>query len=121
MWLPKLLQNDSSIHDSHSPLDLRPLYRWYAQHKRSLPFRGEKDAYTVWVSETMLQQTRMSTILGHYQRFIQLFPDILALAKAPQSSVLQAWQGLGYYSRARNLHKGAQLIQQKYNGHFPKD
>ena len=79
------------------------LLRWYDSHRRSLPWRGVDDPYAVWVSETMLQQTRVETVLSHYPRFLAAFPSVKALAEAQESSVLKLWEGLGYYSRARNL------------------
>ena len=86
------------------------LLTWYDQHARCLPWRGIHNAYCTWVSETMLQQTRVDTVLGYYQRFIQRFPTVEALAAAPVDEVLKLWEGLGYYRRARNLHKGAQQV-----------
>ncbi|MBR0409258.1 MAG: A/G-specific adenine glycosylase [Clostridia bacterium] len=97
------------------------LLAWYDEHKRVLPFRGTKDAYRVWVSEIMLQQTRTETVSGYYTRFINRFPDLFALAEAPEEDVLKCWEGLGYYSRARNLHKAARTVVEKYGGVFPAD
>ncbi|MBQ9265076.1 MAG: A/G-specific adenine glycosylase [Clostridia bacterium] len=97
------------------------LLAWYDQHKRVLPFRGTKDPYRIWVSEIMLQQTRTETVGAYYQRFLQRFPDVFALAEAPEQDVLKCWEGLGYYSRARNLHKAAQVVAQQYKGQFPAD
>ena len=97
------------------------LLAWYDQHKRTLPFRGTRDAYRVWVSEIMLQQTRTETVVAYYERFLQRFPDVFALADAPEQEVLKRWEGLGYYSRARNLHKAAQEIVSRYHGVFPAD
>jgi len=95
------------------------LLPWYDQHKRVLPFRGARDPYAIWVSEIMLQQTRTETVAGYYTRFLSLFPTVTALAEAPEESVLKAWEGLGYYSRARNLHRAAQVIASQYGGVFP--
>ena len=97
------------------------LLAWYDRHKRVLPFRGTKDPYRIWLSEIMLQQTRTETVGAYYQRFLSLFPDIFALAQAEEQAVLKAWEGLGYYSRARNLHKAAKVIAKKYQGVFPAD
>lgn len=97
------------------------LLAWYDQHRRVLPFRGTKDPYRIWVSEIMLQQTRTETVGAYYERFLALFPDIFALAAAPEQDVLKAWEGLGYYSRARNLRKAAQVIVSNYDGVFPAD
>lgn len=86
------------------------LVDWYAAQKRMLPWRQTQDAYHVWVSEIMLQQTRIEAVIGYYHRFMQAFPDVSALAAAPIEQVLKLWEGLGYYSRARNLHKAAQQV-----------
>ena len=97
------------------------LLPWYDQHKRVLPFRGIRDPYGIWVSEIMLQQTRTETVAGYYTRFLSLLPTVNALAAAPEEAVLKAWEGLGYYSRARNLHRAAQVIAAQYGGIFPGD
>jgi len=97
------------------------LLAWYDRHARLLPWRGIHDPYCTWVSETMLQQTRVETVLGYYERFLQRFPTIEALANAPLDDVLKLWEGLGYYSRARNLHKGARQVMELYQGEVPKD
>ena len=97
------------------------LLSWYDAHKRVLPFRGTKDAYRVWVSEIMLQQTRTETVEAYYTRFLDRFPDVFALAEAPEEDVLKCWEGLGYYSRARNLQKAAKEIARKYGGIIPAD
>ena len=96
------------------------LLPWYQLHKRTLPFRGTHDPYEIWISEIMLQQTRTETVAGYYARFLSRFPNVSALAAADEQEVLKYWEGLGYYSRARNLHHAAQLIMEKYNGSFPK-
>ena len=100
---------------------LSPLYHWYEKNKRELPFRKSRTAYEIWVSEIMLQQTRVAAMLSPYEKFLGSFPNIETLAKAPLGKVLAAWQGLGYYSRARNLHKGAKHVIEKHKGSFPKD
>ena len=97
------------------------LLRWYDQHARVLPWRGIHNAYHTWVSETMLQQTRVETVLAYYPRFIQRFPTVEALATAPEEDVLKLWEGLGYYRRARNLHKGAQQVAAEFGGVIPSD
>ncbi len=97
------------------------LLPWYEECKRTLPFRGTHDPYEIWISEIMLQQTRTETVAGYYERFLRRFPDIAALAAADEQEVLKYWEGLGYYSRARNLHRTAQLIMEKYGGNFPID
>ncbi len=93
---------------------------WYDQHRRVLPFRGTHDPYRVWVSEIMLQQTRTETVGAYYARFLALFPDVRALANAEEAAVLKAWEGLGYYSRARNLHKAAKIVARELGGEFPR-
>ena len=97
------------------------LLAWYDQHKRILPFRGTKDPYRIWISEIMLQQTRTETVGAYYTRFLQRFPDVFSLAQAREEDVLKCWEGLGYYSRARNLHKAAQAVVRQYDGQFPAD
>ena len=97
------------------------LLAWYDQNARSLPWRGFHDAYRTWVSEAMLQQTRVETVLSYYNRFLSRFPDLPSLAAAPEADVLKAWEGLGYYSRARNLWKGAQQVVSEYDGILPRD
>ncbi len=97
------------------------LLAWYDQHARTLPWRGIHDAYRTWVSETMLQQTRVETVMGYYARFLERFPTVADLAAAPEDDVLKMWEGLGYYSRARNLHKGAKQVMAEYGGIIPAD
>lgn len=96
------------------------LISWYQANKRDLPFRGITDPYRIWVSEVILQQTRMEQGIGYYLRFIERFPDIFSLARATEEEVLKAWQGLGYYSRARNLHSSARDIVERLGGVFPQ-
>ena len=96
------------------------LIDWQRQHGRhSLPWVGSRDPYRVWLSEIMLQQTQVSTVLGYYERFLQRFPDVASLAGAAQDDVLALWSGLGYYSRARNLHRCAQVVVAEHGGRFP--
>jgi A/G-specific adenine glycosylase len=92
---------------------------WYKQNKRDLPWRRDRDPYRIWVSEIMLQQTRVVAVIPYYERFLARFPDIRALATAPEQELLRAWAGLGYYTRARNLRKAAQGILE--SGAFPRD
>ncbi len=92
---------------------------WYQAQKRELPWRKSKNPYRIWVSEIMLQQTQVKTVIPYFQRWIKSFPSIRKLAEAPIEDVLKHWEGLGYYSRARNLHKGAQLVVEQYNGKVP--
>ncbi len=93
---------------------------WYASNARILPWRGVTDPYTIWVSEVMLQQTRVAAVIGHYHRFLSQFPTLLSLALATEPEVLAAWSGLGYYRRARMLHKAAQFITQELSGTMPR-
>jgi A/G-specific adenine glycosylase len=93
---------------------------WYQKHRRSLPWRDTNDPYQVWVSEIILQQTRVDQGIDYYYRFLERFPDVGTLAKAPLDQVLKLWQGLGYYTRARNMHKAAQQIYYDHQGHFPR-
>ena len=95
------------------------IIKWYSQHKRELPWRNTKDPYKIWLSEIILQQTQVKQGLPYYQKFIKTFPNVSALANANEEQVLKLWQGLGYYSRARNLHFTAKQIHQA--GFFPKE
>ena len=97
------------------------LLEWYDRCARVLPWRGIHDAYRTWVSEAMLQQTRVETVLSYYDRFLLRFPDLPALASASETEVLKEWEGLGYYSRARNLLLGARQVMEKYGGELPRD
>ena len=96
------------------------LLSWYDAHARALPWRGIHNAYRTWVSETMLQQTRVETVLSYYERFLSRFPTVEALADAPEDEVLKLWEGLGYYRRAANLHRGAQQVMAEYGGELPQ-
>ena len=96
-----------------------PLLNWFRKNKRDLPWRRDRRPYTVWVSEIMLQQTRVDQMAPYYRRFMDWFPDIRTLAQAPQEKVLKSWEGLGYYSRARHLHLSAQKIVNEHDGIFP--
>lgn len=98
----------------------KTLIEWYLQNKRDLPWRNDNNPYTIWLSEIILQQTRVDQGLPYFLRFKESFPTVFDLANASEDSVLKLWQGLGYYSRARNLHKTAQQIVQEYHGEFPK-
>ena len=98
----------------------KQLLKWHAKHGRhDLPWQNTRDAYRIWLSEIMLQQTQVTTVIPYYQRFIERFPDVLTLAAAQSDEVLHLWTGLGYYARARNLHKTAQLVANDYAGKFP--
>jgi len=98
----------------------RQILAWYGKHARRLPWRGSSDPYAVWVSEIMLQQTRVETVIPYYERWMNRFPTIGALAAATDQDVLKVWEGLGYYSRARNLHKAAQTVVEHYHGTIPQ-
>jgi A/G-specific adenine glycosylase len=97
----------------------RRLMPWYREHARTLPWRGVQDPYKTWVSEIMLQQTRVAAVIGHYHEFLRRFPTLLALALALEPDVLAAWSGLGYYRRARMLHKAAQFVVLERHGRLP--
>lgn len=95
--------------------------RWQKTHGRhALPWQATRDPYRVWLSEVMLQQTQVSTVLGYYERFLARWPEVAALAAAPEDEVLGLWSGLGYYSRARNLHRCAQAVVERFGGEFPR-
>ena len=94
------------------------LLPWYEKNARDLPWRHTKEPYRVWVSEIMLQQTRVEAVIGYYERFMEAFPTVQALAEADEARVLKLWEGLGYYSRARNLQKTAKLLTKTQNGAF---
>ena len=97
------------------------LLSWYSSHFRPLPWRSDPTPYHIWISEIMLQQTRIEAVLPYYDRFITALPTIKALAEVPQEQLLKLWEGLGYYSRARNLQKTAQILMQEYDGKIPAD
>lgn len=97
------------------------LIKWYNDNKREMPWRKTSDPYKIWISEIMLQQTQVDTVRPYYERFIERFPTVMALAEANLEEVYQYWQGLGYYRRAQNLHKGAQMLAKDFNGIFPMD
>ncbi|MEX0713739.1 MAG: A/G-specific adenine glycosylase, partial [Pirellulales bacterium] len=99
----------------------RRLLAWFGEHARELPWRRSRDPYRVWVSEIMLQQTQVATVEPYFRRFIRLFPSLRALAAAPEEQVLLAWEGLGYYRRARQLHRAARMIVEQHRGRFPHD
>ena len=97
----------------------RQLLRWYDQNQRDLPWRKDRDPYHIWISEIMLQQTRVSAVIDYYLRFLKRFPSVTALATSSLDSVLAVWSGLGYYRRARALHQAARRIVEEYRGEFP--
>lgn len=97
-----------------------PIVEWYQKNKRELPWRKEKNPYHIWLSEIMLQQTRIEAVKRYYERFLKELPTILSLAEVEEEKLLKLWEGLGYYNRARNLKKAAIVIQEKYDGKMPK-
>ncbi len=97
----------------------QPLLHWYRKHKRALPWRETNQPYAIWISETMLQQTQVSRVIGYYQAWMRQLPTVQALAASSLDNVFRIWEGLGYYSRARNLHLAAQTIVNDLQGHFP--
>ena len=98
-----------------------PLLEWFRDNARRLPWRDDPTPYHVWLSEVMLQQTRVAAVLGYYKRFLEKAPDVAALAALPEDKLMKLWQGLGYYSRARNLQKAAKVIMDTHGGAFPSD
>ena len=97
------------------------LIQWYRENKRDLPWRQHRDAYAVWVSEIMLQQTRVEAAIPYYERFLAALPDLPSLAAAPEEQLLKLWEGLGYYSRVRNMQKAAAVCMEQYGGKLPED
>jgi len=98
-----------------------PLLQWYRENARVLPWRSHPTPYRIWISEIMLQQTRVSAVLDYYRRFLETAPTVAHLAQLPEDQLMKLWQGLGYYSRARNLQKAAQQIMEEHGGIFPSD
>ncbi len=99
----------------------KDLMNWYEKEARDLPWRREPSPYGIWVSEMMLQQTRVETVIPYYNRFMEAFPDVFALALGEEEQLLKLWQGLGYYARARNLKKGAEMVVKNYHGKIPEN
>lgn len=110
----------TGIPDDYSALH-EALIAWFAAHREDLPWRRNRDPYAVWVSEIMLQQTQVVTVIPYFERFMARFPTVSALAAAPLDDVLKLWEGLGYYSRARNLHRTAQIVAAEHGGQLPPD
>ncbi|WP_286262750.1 A/G-specific adenine glycosylase [Thalassotalea atypica] len=116
------MKNTSKITTASATKFSQQILAWYHEHGRKhLPWQDNKTPYRVWVSEIMLQQTQVATVIGYYQKFMKSFPTVIDLANAEQDEVLHHWTGLGYYARARNLHKTAQIIAEQYQGEFPQD
>ncbi len=105
----------------HLEAMIPPLLIWHSENRRSLPWRMTRDPYAIWISEVMLQQTRIEAVIPYYQRFMAAFPDVFALAEADDDRLMKLWQGLGYYSRARNLKKAAAAIVTEHGGRFPEE
>jgi A/G-specific adenine glycosylase len=103
----------------NGPLITPALLDWYGRNQRILPWREHPDPYRVWISEVMLQQTQVDTVIPHYRRFLKRFPDLAALASASRDDVLKAWENMGYYARARSLHQTAQILVDQFNGKIP--
>ncbi|HNA62199.1 MAG TPA: A/G-specific adenine glycosylase, partial [Rhabdochlamydiaceae bacterium] len=100
---------------------MKKLKEWFLENKRDLPWREEKTPYRVWISEVMLQQTQVAVVIPYFHRWMKKFPTLEALGRASIEEVIKAWEGLGYYSRARNLHKAAQEILIQHEGEIPSD
>lgn len=98
-----------------------PIIKWYQENKRNLPWRESKNPYYIWISEIMLQQTRIEAVLGYYERFLESLPTVKDLAEVDEEKLLKLWEGLGYYNRARNLKKAAQKVAEEYKGEMPKN
>lgn len=102
--------------------DISPLLLdWYDRNARKLPWRESRDPYRIWISEIMLQQTRVEAVIPYYQRFLEQLPDIEALARVPEEQLLKLWEGLGYYTRAKNLQKAARMMMEQHSGRFPEN
>jgi len=114
-------QNRAALTAKAIPHFQRALLTWYEANRRDLPWRKTRDPYAIWLSEIMLQQTRVGAVLEHYKIFLERFPNVATLAAAPEDAVLAAWSGLGYYRRARMLHQCAVEIIEKYDGRFPEN
>jgi A/G-specific adenine glycosylase len=112
-------EDGTSVSELNPTVFRRRLMAWYRAHARDLPWRGTNDPYRIWVSEIMLQQTRVAAVIEHYNEFLRRFPTLVSLSLAPESEVLAAWSGLGYYRRARMLHKAAQFIMLEREGRLP--
>ena len=99
---------------------VKPMLVWYNENARDLPWRRTKDPYLIWVSEIMLQQTRVEAVMGYYERFTGVLPTVTDLAVCPEDRLLKLWEGLGYYSRARNMQKAARIVCESYAGKMPE-
>lgn len=119
MVLSAIKEEGKKVSGKSCPQEL--LKEWFFSHRRELPWREEVSPYAIWVSEVMLQQTQVNVVIPYFKRWLALFPTISALAKAPLEQVIKAWEGLGYYSRARNLHAGAQFLCDHHGGNLPEN
>ena len=123
IWISECLEMDnaaiSNVYIAREAQIGIELVKWYREKHRDLPWRHTNDPYAIWLSEIMAQQTRVSTVIPYYHAFLDAFPTVGALANAEEETVLKKWEGLGYYSRARNLHKAAKQIADRYDGHLP--
>jgi A/G-specific adenine glycosylase len=117
---PAAIANAAGIAARDWPLFRRRLLSWFRRNRRDLPWRHARNPYRVWLSEIMLQQTRVAAVIPYYRRFLRRFPTLRGLARARTASVLRAWAGLGYYSRARNLHRAARQMAAQHGGQFPR-
>jgi len=115
-----MTKNKDALHQVFSNEILSGIFRWYEHAHRDLPWRRDKDPYHVWISEIMLQQTRVAAVVEYYQRFLRELPDPAALAQVPDDRLMKLWEGLGYYNRARNLKKAAGVLLERYGGSFPE-
>src|SRR2546426_4196673 len=113
---PAARVNPESVRDAFH----HDLVRWYRRHHRNLPWRDTRDPYKIWVSEIMLQQTRVNVVRDYYRCWLKAFPTLESLARAPYSRVLKLWEGLGYYSRAKNLYRGANIVLREHGGELPR-
>lgn len=119
--MPKVRDSHQLTVEASLPKLRDSLIGWYESERRDLPWRRTRDPYAIWVSEVMLQQTQVKTVLGYYERWMKRFPTVAALAAAEEADVLHAWQGLGYYSRARRLLSGARAVADRHGGELPRE
>ena len=122
--MPDVHHSSFIVHHLPSPLSAaarRNLFMWFDRHARPLPWRRDRDAYRIWVSEVMLQQTTVAAVISRFDQFLAAFPDVRALAAADEQAVLKVWEGMGYYSRARNLHRAARRLVAEHGGELPDD
>ena len=109
------------INSANSSTFSLELLEWYYQNNYNFPWRNSHDPYSIWLSEVMLQQTRVSTVLPYYKCWLSVFPDILSITKTNIDNILKLWEGLGYYSRARNFYQACHIVIEKYDGKIPRD